>query len=93
MTTQPYRPANATEGDAFERRWCAHCENDKPALRFDELGDYEGGCPILGFAHTGGEPACWTYRNGTPWCSEFIEDKANPARCLFTKEMDFEATR
>jgi len=82
-----YRPANATEGDAFERRWCRHCENDRRYDAADELGDYEGGCPILAYAHGGGSPNCGVMKDGVPWCLEYQEDKANPAPCLFTKEL------
>jgi len=86
MTTA-YYPSNATEGDAFERRWCAHCLRENPVAAEDELGDYEAGCPIL-VAAAVSQPAEWTIRDGEPWCSAFVEDKANPARCLFTKEME-----
>ena len=87
MTPEPYRPTNATEGAAFERRWCRHCVSDWEVHRADELGDYEDGCEILSYAKGGAQPVCWVMRNGMPWCTEFVEDKANPAPCLFTKEM------
>lgn len=84
MTAKPYRPSNATEGDAFERRWCAHCTHTDS--QFSELGDVDDFCGILASAAYM-QPAEWTYRDGVPWCSAFAEDKANPAPCLFTKEM------
>lgn len=76
MMDQQYHPGNATEGDAFERRWCHHCENNKPTR-----------CEILAYAQGGGQPLCWTFDGGVPCCTEFVEDKANPARCPFTMEM------
>lgn len=86
MTPKPYRPANATEGAAFERHWCRHCVNDRQHDATDELGDYTGGCEILAYA-SGAQPNCWVMRDGMPWCTEFVEDRSNPAPCLFTKEL------
>lgn len=83
----PYVPANGTEGDAFERRWCAHCIHEKDEDWEDEFGNgMPGRCPILDMAQCA-QPTEWVYRDGMPWCLAFVEDKANPARCLFTKEM------
>lgn len=86
--TKPYSPANGTEGRAFEARWCAHCVHDKAYREtFDADCGPEDGCPILASGVFGAQAPEWTYRDGVPWCSAFTEDKANPARCLFTKEM------
>lgn len=82
-----YRPANATEGDAFERRWCAHCVHYDLVPREDELGDYIAGCDILANVQAGAVSSYWTVKDGMPWCLAYQEDKDNPARCLFTKEM------
>lgn len=87
MASQPYRPANATEGNDFERNWCAHCLCDKVADWEDEFGnDIPGACPIRDIAQYAAPPE-WTYRHGMPWCTAFEEDQQNPARCLLTKEM------
>ena len=82
-----YFPANATEGDAFERRWCDHCVEELPFDAEDELGDYTGFCPNLTAAKSYVPPGQWVVRDGMPTCLAFVEDRSNPARCLFTKEM------
>lgn len=84
-----WRPANATEGNDFERNWCRHCANRDGAGDWeDEFGNHvEGWCPLLSQAHWGAQPDEWTTRNGMPWCLAFRQDPAEPARCLFTKEM------
>lgn len=87
MTGQ-YYPANETEGAQFERSWCAHCIHERGERDWeDEFGnDVEGSCNILSRASVYPVDE-WVYRDGKPACLAFQEDSANPARCLFTKEM------
>ncbi|RWX40808.1 hypothetical protein EHH54_10385 [Rhizobium leguminosarum] len=83
-----YYPASETEGDQFERSWCAHCIHEKAENWEDEFGnDITGECDILANARVYPVDA-WVYRDGKPACLLFKEDPKNPARCLATKEMD-----
>jgi hypothetical protein len=50
-----------------------------------EFGEFEGCLVRAGAAFD--QPPEWVYRHGVPWCLAYTEDKANPARCLFTREM------
>jgi hypothetical protein len=79
----PYMPANGTEGEDFENRWCMRCANDDP-----ETGD---SCPILMAALSGEQPKEWTWQNRTGHCSAFrpfdgMEPLPEP-RCTLTMEM------
>lgn len=83
-----WRPANATEGHAFEDRWCAHCLEERGEDWEDEFGhEVQGICPILSYAQSAGLPEHWVTRQGMPWCIAFRQDPDRPARCLFTEEM------
>jgi hypothetical protein len=79
-----YYPANGTEGRAFKARWCDHCALDT-GITATEFGEFEGCLVRAGAAFD--QPPEWVYRHGVPWCLAYTEDKANPARCLFTREM------
>ena len=85
-----WRPANGTEGRAFEAKWCQHCLNrDGDGDWEDEFGNEMGDCcSILNDAYWNGEPPEWIVRHGMPWCKAFRQDPARPSRCLFTEEMD-----
>lgn len=68
-TFAPYRPSNATEGDAFMAEWCTVCQNG-PAPR----------CAIVGLtmAHRTEDadyPREWVRAPGGPRCTAF---KINP---------------
>jgi hypothetical protein len=56
----PYMPANGTEGDIFESRWCCNCAKD--------IGD---DCNILTKAFCGEQPTEWIYFNNKPICTAF----------------------
>ena len=66
--TERYRPSNATEGDAFEARWCRSC------VRHDPVNDVY--CPIIGAAMTFDiedpeYPEAWQYGDdGKPVCAK-----------------------
>jgi hypothetical protein len=69
----PYMPANRTEGDDFERAWCAHClERHGEGDWEDEFGnDVEGQCVLLGMAFYCHQPSEWKWRDGRPVCTDF----------------------
>lgn len=76
--------ANMTKPAAtdFEAAWCPHC------VHYDrDEWEMEDQCEVLSQAAYGLHPEEWVVRDGIPWCAAFKEDKTNPARCLFTKEM------
>lgn len=85
----PHMPANRTDGDDFERAWCAHCLGVGQGDEWeDEFGDLiEVKCQILDDAFCGLQPPEWKYHNGRPVCTAFREDPDNKARCLRTLEM------
>lgn len=60
---KPYLPANGTEGDIFEARWCERCtqEND----------DYGIWCDIHSLALRGEQPKEWIYYENKPMCTAF----------------------
>lgn len=67
--TMQYRPANGTEGEAFEATWCQKCACDQPGEA------WEGPmCPILGEATAGGSPRQWLQDANGPRCTAFVED-------------------
>lgn len=86
---EPYMPANRTDGDDFERAWCAHCLGCGQGDEWeDEFGnDIEVKCSILDEAFYCEQPTEWKYRDGRPICTAFREDPENRARCLNTLEM------
>lgn len=86
---EPYRPANRTDADDFERAWCAHCLGCGGAEEIEnELGEvFEVKCVLLEMALCDIQPPEWQYRGNRPICTAFTEDPDNPARCLGTLEM------
>ena len=78
-----WRPASISEVLAFEDNWCAHCMNHSEENEYSE-----NGCGILDGVYAHRQPPEVTVRCGQPWCTAYEENQSNPARCLFTKEMD-----
>ena len=59
----PYMPANGTEGDIFESRWCCNCDfTPHPNI---------GECSILTNAYCGIQPNEWIYYDNKPICTAF----------------------
>jgi len=87
----PWRPANGTDGMAFDFHWCRHCQNRDGAGDWeDEFGnDVEGACPIAEamFWTPNYQPTELVIRHGQPWCTAFRQDPEVPSRCLLTKGM------
>jgi hypothetical protein len=71
-----YIPANGTEGDAFEEKWCRRCACDDEAAVLDGESD---GCPILATALAGPQgPSQWIQDvEGGPKCTAFIQRRAD----------------
>lgn len=71
--TRAYRPANGTEGEAFEAKFCRRCACDDEAAVMEKG---EGCCPILADALAGGQPSQWVQNipgiDG-PTCRAFVE--------------------
>ena len=89
MSTELYRPSNATEGDFFERRWCQQCRREPYDL-------HDKDCDILLMVHafdTDDEeyPKAWVYdEDGKPKCTAFINkhsDEPEPYRCGRTSDL------
>lgn len=70
-----YRPANGTEGDAFEKKWCDRCrKNTKKRI-----------CKILVNSLThqvtdAGYPYQWQYDGDRPVCTAFVDRKNRPKK-------------
>ncbi len=56
----PYMPANGTDGDLFEARWCRECTKDSDV-----------DCNILTKAFCAEQPTEWIYFNNKPTCTAF----------------------
>lgn len=95
MTQDLYRPSNSSEGCGFYAEWCANCARDKPMSEgkdYDECGPEEV-CEII--AHTLAYdvtdpryPKAWTYKDGQPCCTEFIQaGQEIRHRCAHTPDM------
>ncbi len=73
--TRAYRPANGTEGEEFEAKFCRRCGcDDLDAVIDDPRGS--NGCPILASAYAGAQPSQWVQDvpgiDG-PICRAFVE--------------------
>lgn len=85
----PYRPANGTEGRAFDSMWCEGCTRDR--IYRDSDGEEGDGCRIIAdamaydIAHPD-YPAAWVHgEDGQPKCLAF-DDGSEVPRC--TKTLD-----
>jgi hypothetical protein len=70
-SAQPYRPANGSEGDWFEAKFCDRCERDRE-WREKERNP----CPIMGSAlafaiDQEGFPPEWIEDSNGPRCTAF----------------------
>lgn len=69
--TRAYRPANGTEGEAFEARFCRRCACDDIEALMEGRAD---GCPILADAYAGQQPRQWVQDvPDGPTCTAFAE--------------------
>lgn len=69
--SHPYRPANGTEGEAFEAQWCANCWRDAAF----SYGDGDS-CTIIADAMAFDVddpeyPKQWIIEAGRPLCTAF----------------------
>jgi hypothetical protein len=75
VSADPYRPANGTEGEDFQDRFCRQCINDR---EFRET--CTGGCDILFRAllygpEDAGYPTEWQFGwDGKPTCTAFLPE-------------------
>lgn len=73
--TRAYKPANGTEGEAFEERFCRRCACDDVVAVVE--GDSDG-CPIIARAIGGDQPRQWVQDvPGGPLCTAFVERRAD----------------
>lgn len=88
--TRAYRPANGTEGEEFEAKFCRRCACDDEAAVM-ERG--EAGCPILADALAGAQPSQWVQDvPAGPKCTAFVERREGVDELLnpYQAEQDLE---
>lgn len=85
---RPWRPASEDERDWLKKTLCAHCvDRNGEGDWEDEFGrDVQGEC-ILHHCAFIGPAEEWSIIDGKPYCTRFVEDPSNPARCPLTREM------
>ena len=68
--SEPYIPANGTEGAVFQAAWCDLCARER---EYRETGDNP--CMILTEALVlGDQPQEWLLLDGRPSCAAFLPD-------------------
>lgn len=90
--SEPYRPSNGSEGEAFFDALCSRCARDAAFRATNYEGDGALGCPILAatFALNLDHPDYpkeWIEDDAGARCTAFTTDPTMPTRCDKTVDM------